>query len=109
MAEASGPNRTKIKVSVPVYGDVTLDLDEIDALKLPPKYAIMDKVKLENIKLQGGICKQKARWHRKQRVYNEKGEDITEPEKTRTMEDHLAEEEFREVYNHRTGTLDFRK
>ena len=109
MAEASGPNRSKIQVSVPVYGDVMLDLDETDALKLPPKYAIMQQVKIEMVQLQGGICKEKARWFRKQRVYNEKGDDITEPEESKTMDEQIAEEGFREIYDPKLGILDFRK
>ena len=41
IARGSGDSRHRVKVELPVYGDVELDQQETDALKLPPKTAVM--------------------------------------------------------------------
>ena len=109
LAQGRGKARKRIKIQIPVYGGVTLDDNERDALSLPPKFAQYEKLRMTKIKHQQFIRNSKLRFSMRDRDYNEKGEDVTPPEEPLSMEQQVKEQEYREVYNKDTKTLDFRK
>ena len=96
-------------MKVPVYGGVQLSQEETDCLSLPIKHCLYPEVKVEDMKLQSSVCNTKVRWDRKGRDFNAQGEEVTEQEQQRSMEEAILENEHREVYNPDTHSLDFRK
>ena len=40
MAKGSGPNRKRIKIEVPIYGEVKVDEDKKNAASLPPNFTL---------------------------------------------------------------------
>ena len=53
IATGRGRNKERIKVEVPVIGEVSppLDEDELAALRLPPKFAIYEDIHMEDVQL----------------------------------------------------------
>ena len=87
-----------------------MDEDEIQVLKLNPKFWLFPKITLKEIRKQGAIANHKARWDQMNRIFDEKGNEIVmEKEEKKTMEQRIVEEEHREVFNPQTKTVDFRK
>ena len=52
VANASGDKRERIRVHVPIVGEIDFDCDEMSALSLPPEFAVYEKVCHEEILLQ---------------------------------------------------------
>ena len=52
MANASGNKRERIRVHVPIVGEIDLDCDEMSALSIPPECKVYEKVCHEEILLQ---------------------------------------------------------
>ena len=57
MAEVSGARRPRIKVQVPVHGDIEppLDEEELDFMRLPPKFNMFPKVTTDDVIFQHSI------------------------------------------------------
>ena len=86
MAEGSGARRQRIKVQVPVFGTIhpELDEDELDFLRLPPKFNTYPKVTVNDVSFQHSIGGHKARWTRQsKRDYDAAGNDVTEEDEAR--------------------------
>ena len=62
VAKGRGRMRQRIKVEVPMYGDVHMKDCELDAMSLPPKHAEFEKLKKDKLKHQRVICQTKTRW-----------------------------------------------
>ena len=99
MAEGNGRMRERIKVDVPVYGGAKVDQDERDCLSLPIKHCMYPEVTVHDMKLQSNICHTKVRWDRRDRDFTPQGDEVTEEEPQRSMEDAIKDNEHREVYN----------
>ena len=92
---------------VPVYGEVSLDDDELNILRKPPKFAMFGKVEMFSIRQEIQIANTKLRWHRREHGY---GED--EEEKEETEESKIAEKmelQSRETFDPVQKQFDFRK
>ena len=109
MSREEGKEEKRIKVKIPVYGNVALDEDERDALSLPPKFAQYENIKLLRLKHQQYIRDSKLRYEMKNKDFDPKGRDVTPKEEQQTEEQDIRDQEDREVYNMDTGTIDFRK
>merc|ERR1711954_1791 len=73
MVKGSGPSRKRLKIEVPIYGEVQVDKDEKNAASLPPKFTLIKKLLMEEIKVERTICNTKIRWNRKGQLVDEKG------------------------------------
>ena len=109
MAKGSGPSRKRLKIEVPIYGEVQVDEDEKNAASLPPKFTLFKKLLMEEIKVQRDICNTKIRWNRKGQLVDEKGDVIWDPEDPQTDEEVVLQNNQNEVYDPITKTIDFRK
>ena len=47
MSKGSGKNRTRAKIEVPIFGDIQLEEDELQVLKLNPKFRLFPKITLK--------------------------------------------------------------
>ena len=63
------PERTKICVDVPIFGNVTVDSEERDALCLNPKFIEYGKISMEDIEVDKEVCNTKVRWREKEKIY----------------------------------------
>ena len=63
------PERTKICVDVPIFGNVTVDSEERDALCLNPKFIEYGKIRMEDIEVDKEVCNTKVRWREKEKIY----------------------------------------
>ena len=115
MAKGSGKERTFTN-KVPIYGNITLDDDELSVLNLPPKLCTLPKITTEGAEYEGVLCNVKLRWSRRQTgsleeqelALEEQDKEKPEPEE-QTMKREVEENSCREVYNGDTKTLDFRR
>ena len=83
---------------------------ETDCLKLPVKHALYPTVSVEDTRLQGEIANTKVRWDRRERDFDqETGEEVTEPEGPKSMEEKINENGHRELYDPINHTMDHRK
>ena len=119
MARGRGRTRQRIKIEVPVYGNIQFKDCEMDALALPPKHAEFEKIKQEKLKHQRILSQTKTRWGWKELVYdlegnlNEKlydreGKLVVEMEDVQE-EQEIREQEYREVYSPEEHSVDFGK
>ena len=60
MARGSGKERKRIWVTVPVYENVHLDEEDLDALKLPQKFAKYRRVLMTDIRHQKMVTDSKT-------------------------------------------------
>ena len=111
MALGSGTERVRIKHQVPQFGEIVppLDIDELDALALPPGHSLYPTVTIEGAKLQSDITNTKCRWDRHtNRDFDNNGNEVTPTEdlEPKPIDDILEENQHRESYNHQTKTSD---
>ena len=78
-----------------------------DAASLPPKHLLFPKVRLEDAQYVGNLGTHKCRWDRSNRDFQD-GEEVTQEEEGKTMEDAVQEEAHRELYNPSRKTLNLR-
>ena len=104
----SGPERKRIKIKVPIYGDISLSQEETDALKLPPNFKLFPKDGKREVQIQAEACRTKSRWDRRRRVM-EKGKELAESLEPVSMEEVVEEEEYREVFNPVAKVCNFTK
>ena len=105
----SKPNRERIKVQIPIYGpQLKMDHDEEAALSLPPEFCVLEKLLMEDLRVEQAMGDTKARWDRRDMINNLQGNEIPDEEE-RTMEDLVAENEHLEVFNKTAKTFDARK
>ena len=78
VARGRGKERTKIKVEVPVYGNLSFSNCELDALSLPPKHAEYEKVKRDQTKHQERVTQTKTMWGWRNLLYDVDGNVIKE-------------------------------
>ena len=90
-----------------VYGELRLDEDEREALRLDPKFSVFDTLDEESFEVETEKAFTKMRWHN---FYNEEDKDeevtITVEEKERLD---ILDAKTRQVYDSETKTLDLRK
>ena len=55
IARGSGASRKRVEVTEPIYGDVDLSEDELNAAKLPKKFAVYNSITEEDIRLEKEI------------------------------------------------------
>ena len=100
----------KASVDILIIGDeIELDSDEIEALKLPPKTAKLDKLSEENFRTEVEASLAKYRWAKKEEIDSEDvndGEEITEEEKEMYEQ---VDAESRQIYNPASKSMDYRK
>ena len=104
---------------VPVYGDVSLDDDELSILKKPPKFAMFGKVDLFSFFREVQVANTKLRWHRREHGYGEEEDgNVAEeyPEKNSFQSDQEGDRELemqelctRETFDPIEKRFDFRK
>ena len=80
-----------LRQSASVYGDVKLDEDEIQALQMDPKFAVLDPLSPEDFEVEVELCITKQKWNRMSRAGN--CEDEAEREEVE-MEDAMSREVF---------------
>ena len=68
-------NRKRIVVTVPVFGNVTVDREELDALSLNPKFTQYQEVQLGDVDLEKEVCNTKIRWKEQEKVYKRNEEE----------------------------------
>ena len=86
-----------------VLGDISLDSDEAEAIKMDPKFMAHDDLYLEGLEHEFQCCLAMLRW-------NEMGKEGTEEmsaEEKENME--TLEAEQRQIFNSRLRTMDYRK
>ena len=68
-------SRERIKVIVPIYGNVQVDQEELDAMSLNPKFTQYQEVEMADVDLEKEVCNTKIRWKEQEKVYqkNEEG------------------------------------
>ena len=90
---------------VPVYGEVSLDEDELAILRKPPKFAMYGQLQMIDIHCEVQAANAKIRWHRREAGY---GDDDLE---YFIEEDEEKQSELftRETFDPATKTFDFRK
>ena len=49
---------------VPIYGEVKMDKDELNAALMPQNYDLVPKIKAEDTKYETTLCQTKERWGR---------------------------------------------
>ena len=99
----------EIVPDIPVIGEeIILDEDEKAALRLAPKTAILDKLNVEEIKVELAMCSTKLRWE----IRKESDEKLDDDEEKPTEEekDHYdeLEAEARQPFNPVKKSLDMR-
>ena len=102
IAKGSGTKRVKLEITVPVYGEIKppLDSDELQVLKLNPKYRLFPKVTLSHVRKQKKIADTKARWDKLKRLWNPDGTEVMPgKQESKSMEEKIADESHREVYD----------
>ena len=109
VVRGSGTSRRRVKVEVPINGDVDINQNEEDCLKLPIKHCLYPEVNPGEMKLQSSICNIKVRWDSRDRDFTLQGKEVTEEEPEKSMEDAIYENQHKEVYDPDTHSLDFRK
>ena len=60
-----GKERERFKLEIPIYGDISLDEDERNAMVLPPKTAVITEGEME---VQEEVCKAKIRYGRRNKL-----------------------------------------
>ena len=91
--------------------NIVLDEDETNAMKLPPKFTLFPKVKLEEILIQKQVCDTKCRWDRMERLIDDNGDIIIEEGDEVYKDDEEVVEENRhvEVYDPIRKVFDYTK
>ena len=98
------------EVEVPIVGNVKLDEDELSVLKLPPDFAILDKLTEEEFCLETEMSMTKLRWEkRKQMEDNVEGEVVTKEVEEEREKNEEEEAKTRQIYNPVEKILDLRK
>ena len=93
---------------MPVYGEVRpLDDDELNVLRLPPKMATFEPVKVNAIKVALEVANTKSRTDRRQRDFHENGVEVTESKAPKSKEEVINEHKHREVYDHEEKVISF--
>ena len=77
--------RKRVEVIVPVYGDIELSEDEMNAAKLPKKFAVYEPVKDEDIRLEKGIGNTKIRWGRRDLTVDIGGQILVDEDIDKTV------------------------
>ena len=98
------------KPDIITIGDIQppLDEDELAALSLPPKTAVNGSLKLEDFKVEIGMCSTKLRWQ----IRKEEAEESEGAAKTSEEDEELIEEiesKARIPYDAENSSLDLRK
>ena len=79
VSEGRENNRPRIQVEVPIYGKMRpFDQDEINVMKLPPKWALFPKIQMEDIKIAYNCANTKSRYDRMNRDFDKEGCEVTE-------------------------------
>ena len=94
-------------MEIPVYGDVSLDEDEKNILRKPPKFATFGKVDLYTFFQEVQVANAKLRWHRREHGYGEGEEQQEDEEPDKEME--MLDLYSRETYDPVNKVFDFRK
>merc|ERR1711954_415411 len=68
-------SRERIKVIVPIYGNVQVDQEELDAMSLNPKFTQYQKVQMSDVDLEKEVCNTKIRWKEQEKIYKRNEED----------------------------------
>merc|ERR1711954_427758 len=68
-------SRERIKVIVPVYGNVQVDQEELDAMSLNPKFTQYQEVQMSDVDLEKEVCNTKIRWKEQEKTYKRNEED----------------------------------
>ena len=76
VAQGRGRQRDRIKVEVPVYGNIKFAQCELDALSLPPKHTDFEPIKKNPLKHRERIAQTKTRWGWRELVYDNEGKII---------------------------------
>ncbi len=93
-------------LEIPVYGDVSLDEDEKNILRKPPKFATFGQVDLYTFFQEVQVANAKLRWHRKE---HGDGEDEEQGDEEPDQEMEMLELYTRETYDPVNKVFDFRK
>ena len=92
-----------------IIGDVQLSDEEMEVLKLPPKFAILDKLDDELAEVELQACSSKHRWEAS-KLEEEDLVDMTDAEKERfDKEMEIIEAKARQMYCPETNTIDMAK
>ena len=100
------PEPDNTDMSPLVYGEVSLDEDEKETLKLDPKFAVLDTLTLEDFEVEVECCLAKQRWNKMSTDKDSDNSDISEEER---IQNEIEDAEERLIYNPVTKTVDFRK
>ena len=68
-----GKDRKRIKIKIPVYGKIDLDEDETDALSIPPKFALFQKLNILDLRHQQQVRDAKVRYGMMDRDFDLEG------------------------------------
>ena len=104
-------NEENSETGIEILDEIEADEDEKAACRLPPKFAIVAKLKVEEFNEEQELCYTKLRWEIKKILEEDLGED--EEEKIEKLEEEkLIEEEeeakSRQPFLHTEKKLDFR-
>ena len=87
-----------------VLGGMTLDEDEREAMRLDPKFAVLNRLTEEDFELEVQCCLTKLRWDKM--AEDRLDEDVTEEEREKTE---ILEAEERQIFDPKTKTVDYCK
>ena len=91
-----------------VYGDISLDEDEIAALRLDPKFAVFDKLSEENFVTEMEMTFAKMRWNQYDKVDDEENDNIADLPEEEEEKLELLDAKVRMAYDPETKTFDLR-
>ena len=101
---------SEAEAEVPIVGNVKLDEDEISVLKLPPDFAILDRLTEEEFCLETEMSMTKLRWEKRKQMEDNVEDEVMTKEAEEEREKNEEEEAMtRQIYNPVEKILDLRK
>ena len=89
-----------------IYGDITFDQDELEALKLDPKFAVYQTLLEEDFECEIESTFAKLRWSRKDNIGEEEDIELTEEEQENLD---IIDAKSRQPYDYESHSMDMRR